>query len=115
MLGATSSDHALLMRRAPYRNGSVIEPTSPAEPELAGNSLMNFTPSRTFTRLERGLPRKRELHGERADAECLNEMTGHGVEKAASIEMASGMIGQLAAQLLSLRSLFHPHRHEQLS
>ena len=84
--------------------GSVIAPDAPDESylsrELARNSLMNFTPSRTFTRLEARITEEEgnfTVSGQMQNS--LNENDrAWGVEKADSIEMASGMIGQLAAQ-----------------
>ena len=61
---------------------------------------MDFTPSRTFTRLEARITEEEGNFTVSVQMQNgLNENDrAWGVEKANSIEMASGMIGQLARQ-----------------
>jgi hypothetical protein len=79
---------------------------------------MNFTPSRTFTRLEARITEEEGSFTVSVQMQNgLNENDrAWGVEKAKSIEMASEMIGQLAAQFavpqksISIRIVMNNYR-----
>ena len=79
---------------------------------------MNFTPSRAFTRLEARITEEEGNFTVSVQMQNgLNENDrAWGVEKANSIEMASGMIGQLAAQFaipqksISIRIVMNNYR-----